>query len=121
MAFSTFNKPINGYIPYDEIINDSETTPDIHNAINNHGVLELGEPIEFTIQGSVQPTSTGDLSALPEGRRDSKTYTVYTRDKVKENSVLIIDEEEYLVVTSQKWKNNIIQHYKLICAKISSI
>lgn len=77
---------------------------------------------ENTIQASVQPLTAHQIQMLPEGRRNSKSYSIYTNAdlgmKSEENPhSVIIDEEEYEIVYKSPWQNKVISHYQYLVVK----
>lgn len=84
--------------------------------------VEDSSPVDVLLQGSLQPTTGKDLQQLPEGRRTNANYKLYTStalSTVEEQNpdTIIIDDDEYEVVTIMPWGNNIINHYKVILSK----
>lgn len=93
-----------------------------------NGVWSGGTPTLFDIKCSLQPTSQNDLMALPETRRSRKSYTVFTEtalQTVKEDTSgtnpdqTTIDGEIYEVVNVEPWKNDVLEHYKVIIQKVN--
>lgn len=78
----------------------------------------------FTIQASVQPASARDLQLLPEGRRLSKTYRLYTDTSLHSLSTsqnpdrVTLEDGEYEVVTKDPWHNAVVPHYKYLVVKL---
>jgi len=79
----------------------------------------------FTIKASRQPLSGSDTNLLPEGKRETETYKLYTTTKLYgalqgnvNSDIVIIDDEDYEVIKVEAWQNNVINHYKVIVSKI---
>ena len=89
----------------------------------NRGFYDPGDSDEFTIYASVQPISGKELRILPEGRRETATYTLYTDTKMNEQGsaqlpdVVTIDGEIYEVIKVFPWQNTALAHYKVIVGK----
>jgi hypothetical protein len=107
MAFIRFNNPIIGEI------SGTQT--------NVGGVLVEGAPTPIAIMGSIQPSSSRDLELLPEGRRVNKSYTVYTRDEIKEGYRLTIYGDSYTCMATEVWQNGVLPHYKAIMQGTDSV
>lgn len=78
---------------------------------------------ESFIYASIQPTSPDDINSLPEGRRQSKTYTLFTSSALRgiqdaNQEQVEIDDERYEIVKVQKWSNNILNHYMAIVTRL---
>jgi hypothetical protein len=77
-----------------------------------------------TIQASVQPTSEREVLALPEGRREKKSFTLYSDaslislGQAQNPDRVILFGEEYEVIKKEEWQNNVINHYKYIVVKV---
>lgn len=87
--------------------------------VNGHWVE--GSPSSISFQASVQPTTAHDLMFLDIGRRERKTYTIYTDFKlnaltagIANPDLISIDGEQYEVDFEAPWRNNVISHYKYI-------
>lgn len=85
----------------------------------------------FTIQASVQPMRGKDLLSLPEGRRASASFRLYTDfrlrtvdDKAQQNPDrvtfripahdLTAPLRTYEVIHVDDWQNGIVSHYKAV-------
>ena len=89
------------------------------------GVFTEGAASTETIRASVQPASPNDLQSLPEGRRNSKAYRLYTDTRLRlvttsNPDKVVLFGEDYEVTTEEIWQNNIINHYKYIVTKIGN-
>lgn len=104
------------------------------------GVYVNGEWVEGTetlipITASVQPTTGEEMLSLPEGRRNKKTYSLFTSSKIEvihglNNSTnpdqIQIYGERYEIVQVEVWKNNppifgIVNHYKFYASALEAI
>jgi hypothetical protein len=88
------------------------------------GQIDEGTPSAFSITGSIQPTTGKDLDAIPENRRSSAAYKIYTASELQiadtgdENSdELTIFGRQYEVIAKLPWRNNLLNHYKYIVSK----
>jgi hypothetical protein len=88
------------------------------------GRWQEGIETEFSFSSSVQPLKGSQLESLPEGRRNSKSYNLFT-DKLmnclldeKNPDIVIIFNERYEVFKREKWQNRIVPHYYYIVIKI---
>lgn len=89
-----------------------------------------GSFIDSTITASIQPIVGEDLQLVPEDRRESETYKMYTSTKVKTitdanpNQVLFFDKI-FVVIQVFPWQNTSIffpvQHYKYICMRLDPL
>ena len=76
-----------------------------------------------TILASVQPMLPHEMDALPQGRREDQSYTLFTDTELNpigtQNPDLItIDGEDYEVAKVSPWQNNVINHYKVFVVKV---
>lgn len=87
-----------------------------------------GTESQFTIKASVQPVKGPELQSMPEGRRDSQIYKLYTDTKLngidkqgkKSPDIVVIDGEDFEVVSPEPWQNQIINHYKIFVIKVQT-
>lgn len=86
-----------------------------------------GSKHNSTITASVQPIDPHQIELLPEARRDSKSYEIFTNTNLnsvesqnpdQNPDIIVIDDEEYEVVMKSPWQNNVINHYSYIVVKI---
>lgn len=80
-------------------------------------------PNQFTFKASVQPMVGRELEMLPEGRRHSQSYFLFTDSLLQtvegqNPDIVIIDNEQHEVFQRQNWQNKIIQHYRYIVYKL---
>lgn len=106
MAFSEFNQTLAGQIPGEPTVSG--------------GVLIPGTPTAYEIKASVQPSSSNDLQMLAEGRRVYKSYTLYSRQEIKEQYRLTIYGDMYECVHAEVWQNGTLPHYKAIFQRVQS-
>lgn len=100
-----------------------------------NGVWQQSGETLIPITCSVQPTSGEDLLSIPEGRRNKKTYALFTSTKINvihglNNSVnpdqVEIYGERFEVVKVEIWQNNpavfsVVNHYKMIVSALEAI
>lgn len=106
----------------------------------NGGSYTLGRWVNGTetlipITASIQPTTGEEMLSLPEGRRNRKTYTLFTstpievihglNDSINPDEVEIFGER-YEVVQVEVWQNNppvfgIVNHYKFYASALEAI
>lgn len=91
------------------------------------GRWQEGIETQFLFFSSVQPLKGDQLESLPQGRRLSKSYNLYT-DKFmncvlsNENpDIVILFGERYEVYKRDIWQNNIISHYNYIVIKLDDV
>ena len=83
---------------------------------------------ESTFTASVQPLTPREVEQLPEGRRDSDPFWLFTStelkvvnvDGIKNPDIVVIDGEFYEVDKVGKWQNNVINHYKCLVYKVAA-
>lgn len=84
-----------------------------------------GSDTEFTIMASLQPVTGSDIRLLPENRREEELTKIYTDTSLigsikgsdSNCDIVIIDGDEYEVVKTMPWRNNVINHYKIFLSK----
>lgn len=94
--------------------------------LRDKGQWQEGTPSNFNITASVQPLKPREMEMLPEARRNSQSYRLYTDTLLKTvNKVngispdkVEIDGENFEVFSVGHWQNNIIPHYKVIVIKL---
>lgn len=90
------------------------------------GKWQEGTPSNFDIEASVQPLKPREMEMLPEGRRNSQSYRLYTDTNLhpinKASGIspdkVEIEGEMFEVFSNEIWKNDIIPHYKAVIIKI---
>lgn len=94
---------------------------------DSDGIWSEGSEIISIIKASVQPTSPNDVEQIPEGRREQKSYTLFTDTNLialgyhQNSDKFEIDGEIFEAVNVESWQNNIINHYKAIVVRIDSV
>ncbi len=89
-----------------------------------HGEWTQTAGTPFAVRCSIQPMSPAALSALPECRRELRSYTLFTKTKLNDvnsqnpDRVTIEDEGEFEVFSCNSWQNAIIPHYEVIVQKV---
>lgn len=84
------------------------------------------EPISF--YSSVQPAPAEDLETLPEARRTSEAYNLFTcselfptsKERDAESDTVDLFGRDFEVVSVSKWQNNVINHYKALVVKVDT-
>lgn len=88
------------------------------------GRFTAGTSSTFNIRASIQPASAEDVQTLPEGRRNSKVYAVYsdtqlyTVDGQAQPDLVTFFGETYEVMSRAVWQNQVIPHYRYVVAKV---
>lgn len=87
------------------------------------GLYVAGAPTTFNITASVQPLRAREMEMLPEGRRSSAAFRVYTdvllRTVNQENPDRVtLFGEVYEVLSVEPWQNQILNHYKAVLVKL---
>ncbi len=90
------------------------------------GVAQTESRTSFNIRASVQPLTPEEMQLLPEGRRQTEGYRLYTdtrliaaNSKTGVNADLVEYEgADYEVFAVDRWKNGILPHYKVLVAKV---
>jgi hypothetical protein len=97
------------------------------------GALVKGRWVEgaaspLTFEASVQPTTPHDVLFLEIGRRERKSFTLYTDTKLMALTAgttnpdrVYINGETYEVDVEAPWQNNVISHYKFIVTLMNAI
>jgi len=89
----------------------------------DHGhAVEGVRPEPITIQCSIQPLTPHQIQALPEGRRNSKSFVIFTDTDLgmlsEVNPIfIIIGTEEFEVWKKSPWQNGVINHYQYTVIK----
>jgi hypothetical protein len=93
--------------------------------------VEGGETL-IVITASIQPTTGEELMCEPEGRRNRKTYSLFTSTDVniiaggKNPDQVQIFGERYEVTRVEPWQNNppvfgIVNHFKFYAQKLEAL
>ena len=97
-----------------------------------NGIFVEGAETLIIITASIQPTTGEEMLSLPEGRRDKKTYSLFTSTDINvivgganPDQVLIFGER-YEVVRVEPWQNRptvfgIINHFKFYAQALEAI
>lgn len=97
-----------------------------------NGIWVEGSETLIPITASIQPTTGEDLLSLPEGRRNKKTYSLFTSTDVnlivsgKNPDQVVIFGERYEVVRVEPWQNNppifgVVNHFKFYAQALEAI
>lgn len=90
-----------------------------------NGLWVDGAPVVFTLRGSVQPATAKQMLSLPEGRRQSSAYMIYTSTLLRtveggrQPDRLTIGGAVYEVVNVAEWQNQVISHYEAMAVKVN--
>lgn len=93
--------------------------------------VPAGETL-ILITASIQPTTGEEMLSIPEGRRDRKSYALFTSTDVNviaggsNPDQVQIFGERYEVVRVEPWQNNppvfgIVNHYKFYASALEAI
>lgn len=97
-----------------------------------NGVWVEGAEALISITASIQPTSGEEMLSLPEGRRNRKTYSLFTSTPIQviaggaNPDQVVIYGERYEVVRVEPWQNNpsvfkIVNHFKFYAQALEAI
>lgn len=95
-------------------------TKDVGTVVDGHFVE--GITTESTIQASLQALKPEDIQQLPEGRRNSKIFFLFTDTKLNlvtsaNPDLIVVNSENYEVDKEEAWQNGVINHYKYLIVK----
>lgn len=81
-----------------------------------------GTDASIFLKASIQPASPEEMQELPEGRRTDEVFKMYTKTQMftvtDENpDHLLIDGQNYEVISVGKHQSDIISHYKVMISK----
>lgn len=92
-----------------------------------------GSVVDSTITASIQPLSGEDMQSLPEARRESEAYNMYTSTQVRTVQEAGSDQnadrvlffgKEFEVWQVRPWQNNsnfaIVNHYRYFILRIDN-
>lgn len=88
------------------------------------GIFTEGAPTSDVILASVQALKPEDIQQLPEGRRNSKLFFIFTDTRLNlvtsaNPDIVVVDSENYEVDKEEVWQNNVINHYKYLIVKVN--
>ena len=93
----------------------------------DHGRVVESDDATFSILASVQPLIPAELMLLPEGRRQNKSYKLFTNDtlycfgdKDYNPDQVTIDGEQFETFAPSQWNNGIINHNVYIVCHITA-
>ena len=97
-----------------------------------NGVWVPAGETPIVITASIQPTTGEDMLSIPEGRRNRKTYALFTSTKIEvihtgaNPDQVVIFGERYEVIKVEIWQNNppvfgIVNHYKFLASALEAI
>lgn len=84
------------------------------------------DPLPFNIKGTLQPLSPEEIQLLPEGRRTSESYNIFSKSKLNVSNIetqtnadyVLLDGIEFEVLSCAEWKNNLIKHNHIVIVKV---
>lgn len=88
------------------------------------GVFAPGTTSTLTIQASIQPASPNDTLLLPELRRNDKAFVLFSDTELRlvngstNPDRVTLFGETYEVLAKSPWRNNVINHYYYVVAKV---
>jgi len=98
-----------------------------------NGVWVEGSPTDSTITASIQPITGEEMQELPEARRESETYNMYTSTTIltvqqagsnQNPDRVLFFGKEFEVFDVRPWQNNtnftIVNHYRYFCSRIDN-
>lgn len=97
-----------------------------------NGIWVEGAETTILITASVQPTTGEEMLSLPEGRRNKKTYALFTSTDINvivgtsNPDQVAIFGERYEVVRVEPWQNNptvfgVVNHFKFYAQALEAI
>jgi hypothetical protein len=102
--------------------------------VNGEWVKPDPAEIPIPITASIQPTTGEDVLSIPEGRRNSKSYALFTSTEIEtihaSNTAnpdqIEIYGERFEIIKVEIWQNNpavfwITNHFKMIAIKLEAI
>jgi len=90
------------------------------------GRLEPATSQALTIMASIHPLAGKQVLNLPEGRRDSGGYVLYTTallelpTKGKLGDTLSIHGDQYEVLAVEHWGNDLLPHNRYYCGRLTA-
>lgn len=94
------------------------------------GYFDAGSWVEGTLtpisfEASIQPLRPREMAMLPEGRKVSEAYRLYTSFELKTVDTgvaknpdrVTIRALEFEVISVEAWQNGLIPHYKAVVAR----
>lgn len=91
-----------------------------------NGLWVRGTRGSQSVLASVQPITRQEMESLPEGRRLSDHFKIYSDTQLKvtddggdniQPDLLVFDGNAYELVTRLAYQSNVISHYKYIAVK----
>ena len=97
-----------------------------------NGIWFEGTDTVIPITASIQPTTGEEMLSLPEGRRNRKTYALFTSTKIdlivnlQNPDQIEIYGERYEIIRVEVWQNNpavfaVVNHYKFYASALEAI
>lgn len=104
------------------------TRNSVAGSYNTAGEYVEGATTTLSIMTSIQPADAEDLKSLPEGRRESEAYRLYTDTLLKiterdstQGDTILIGTKQFEVLSIAPWQNRgteACNHYKAVCALV---
>lgn len=90
------------------------------------GKAQVGATSNVSITTSVQPLKADEMELLPEGRRDSEAFRLYTSTELfpadettgKNADVVVYNGKDYEVLSCARWQNRVVPHFKAVMVKV---
>lgn len=78
------------------------------------------------VTASVQPATGKVLESLPEGRRDSESYVLFTdtelktveTSETKNPDIVVINNTDFEVVKVKPYQSKVLSHYQVVISKV---
>lgn len=95
-----------------------------------NGIWQDGQVTNINIKASVQPLNLDEIEYLPEGRRSSKSFKIYTDTELfpalqeKEGQqatnpdVIVISGKDYEIIRVLPYQSGVINHYKCYAVEV---
>ncbi len=90
------------------------------------GKAQNGATSDVDITASVQPLRPDEMGLLPEGRRDSEAFRLYTATELlpadeatgKNADMVVYNGKDYEVLSCARWQNRVVPHFKAVMVKV---
>jgi len=78
------------------------------------------------IYASVQPLRAEEMALLPEARRQTAAYLIFTDTEIRaakegvgqQADRIVLNGDDFEIFSVERWRNNVISHYKATAVKI---
>ena len=95
------------------------------------GSWQEGTIEEFNIKGTWQPANGKDQQALPEGRRSSSVYKLYTNTELRitdpelevtgDTVISPVSGKKYILFGAGDYTNDLIKHHKYLAVSTKEV